>query len=85
MVLNQIAFDRILFTSFLDVFTGINDSKTINIGLSIEYISNTVNGMDALSVFYFKNNPTQFSRSGITSVAPSIKFSPIKQVSNFTI
>ena len=41
--------------------------------------------MDALSVFEFKNNPTQFSRSGITSIAPSIKFSPIKQVSNFTI
>ena len=58
------------FTSSLDVFTGINDSKTINVGLSIEYRFNTVNGMDALSVFYFKHNPAQFSRSGITSVAP---------------
>jgi hypothetical protein len=80
--------DRIrqnFFTSSLDVFTGINDSKTINVGLSIEYRSNTINGMDALSVFEFKNNPTQFSRSGITSIAPSIKFSPIKQVSNFTM
>ena len=65
--------DRIrqnLFTSSIDVFTGINDSKTINVGLSIEYRFNTVNGMDALSVFYFKDNPAQFSRSGITSVAP---------------
>ncbi|MDB4153175.1 hypothetical protein N9605_06375 [Flavobacteriaceae bacterium] len=35
-------------------FTGINDSKTINLGLSIEYRSNTINGMDALSVFEFK-------------------------------
>jgi hypothetical protein len=26
------------FTSSLDVFTGINDSKTINVGLSIEYL-----------------------------------------------
>ena len=76
---------RNFFTSSLDVFTGINDSKTINVGLSIEYRSNTINGMDALSVFEFKNNPAQFSRSGITSFAPSIKFSPIKQVSNFTI
>jgi len=80
--------DRIrknFFSSSLDVFTGVNDSKTINVGLSIEYRSDTINGMDALSVFEFKNNPTQFSRSGITSIAPSIKFSPIKQVSNFTI
>ena len=80
--------DRIrqnFLTSSLDVFTGINDSKTINVGLSIEYRSNTINGMDVLSVFEFKNNPTQFSRSGITSITLSIKFSPIKQVSNFTI
>ena len=73
------------FTSSFDVFTGINDSKTINVGLSIEYRSNTINGMDALSVFKFKNNPTQSSRSGVTSIVPSIKFSPIKQLSNFTI
>ena len=44
--------------------------KQLMLGLSIEYRFNTVNGMDALSVFYFKDNPAQFSRSGITSVAP---------------
>ena len=46
-----------LFTSSVDVFTRINDSKKINVGLSIEYHSNTINGMDALSVFKFKKIP----------------------------
>ncbi len=85
MVLYRIVLGEIFSHLPLMFFTGINDSKTINLGLSIEYRSNTINGMDALSVFEFKNNPAQFSRSGITSFAPSIKFSPIKQVSNFTI
>ena len=85
MVLYRIVLGEIFSHLPLMFFTGINDSKTINLGLSIEYRSNTINGMDALSVFEFKNNPAQFGRSGITSFAPSIKFSPIKLVSNFTI
>ena len=73
------------FTSSLDVFTGINNSKTINVGFILEYRSNTNNGLDAFSVLNFKNNSVESSRSGITSFAPSIKFSPIKKFRNFTI
>ena len=66
------------FTSTLEVFTGISDNNRINIGGIIEFRSNTFNGRNTLSVFSFDE------RSGISSIAPSIKIQPFENVGNFS-
>ncbi|RNC84161.1 MAG: hypothetical protein ED556_11935 [Winogradskyella sp.] len=72
------------FTSTLDIFTGISESNRVNIGLLLEFRSNVVGGRNALDVFSF-DGEFGSARSGFTSIAPAIKFNPIKSVSNFTI
>ena len=72
------------FTSSIDVFTGVSDSNSFNLGLLIEIRSNVIGGRDALDVFKFDGDANT-ARSGITSFAPAIKFNPIKSVSNFTV
>ena len=72
------------FTSSVDIFTGISDSNRLNVGLLLEFRSNTIGGRDALDVFSF-DGQRGTARSGFTSFAPAIKFNPIKSVSNFTI
>jgi len=72
------------FTSSIDIFTGVSESNSFNIGLLLEIRSNVVGGGDALDVFSF-GSETGVSRSGLTSFAPAIKFNPIKNVGNFTI
>ena len=67
------------FTSTIEAFTGISENNRFNVGAIIEIRSNTFNGRNALSVFSFDE------RSGITSIAPAVKFQPIKSVSNFSI
>ncbi len=73
------------FTSSLDIFTGINNSKTLNVGVIFEYRSNTNNGLGPFEVFEFGNDANNSRRSGLTSIAPSLKFNPLKGVKNFTI
>ncbi len=72
------------FTSSIDVFTGVSDSNSFNLGILIEIRSNVIRGRDALDVFKFDGDANT-ARSGITSFAPAIKFNPIKSVNNFTI
>lgn len=72
------------FTSTVDVFTGISDSRRVNVGLLLEFRSNVIGGRDALDVFSF-DGEAGTARSGFTSFAPAIKFNPIKSVGNFTI
>lgn len=72
------------FTSTLDVFTGISNSNRFNVGVLLEFRSNAVAGRDALDVFKF-DGESGTARSGLTSIAPAVKFNPIKSVSNFTI
>ena len=72
------------FTSTVDIFTGISDSRRVNVGLLLEFRSNVVGGRDALDVFSFDGEAGS-ARSGFTSFAPAIKFNPIKSVGNFTI
>lgn len=72
------------FTSTVDIFTGISDSRRVNIGLLLEFRSNVIGGRDALDVFSFDGEASS-ARSGFTSFAPAIKFNPIKSVGNFTI
>jgi len=72
------------FTSSIDVFTGVSEHNRFNIGLLVEIRSNVIGGRDALDVFKFDGNANT-ARSGITSIAPAVKFNPLKNVSNFTI
>ena len=72
------------FTSTIDVFTGVSESNRFNIGLLVEIRSNVINDRNALDVFKF-DGESNTARSGITSFAPAIKFSPFKSVNNFTI
>jgi hypothetical protein len=71
------------FTTSLDIFTGVSENSRINIGLLLEYRSNTIGGRKALSVFSLDNSNT--GRNGLSSFAPAIKFQPFKNVSNFSV
>ena len=72
------------FTTSLEIFTGITDSKKLNVGLIIDFRSNSFGGQIATSVFGFKNEFGK-SRVGIAHIAPSIKFAPFKSLSNFSV
>lgn len=71
------------FTSTLDIFTGVSNNNRLNIGLLLEYRSNTINGKSATSVFGFNNDVN--SRQGLSSFAPAIKWQPIENIGNFSI
>lgn len=67
------------FTSTLDVFTGVSENRRVNIGAILEY---RANGRD------FRLTDGSLDRrttSGLTSIAPAIKFVPFKNVGNFSI
>ena len=72
------------FTSTLEVYTGVGESKRWNIGTIVEFRSNVNNDRKALDVFKFDGEDAS-ARSGLTSIAPSIKFVPFKAVGNFSI
>jgi hypothetical protein len=72
------------FTSTIDVFTGLSENSTFNVGLLLEFRSNVINDRSALDVFSF-DGERGTARSGFTSFAPAVKFNPIKSISNFTI
>ncbi|WP_299013146.1 hypothetical protein [uncultured Polaribacter sp.] len=71
------------FTSTLDIFTGVSDSDRLNLGVLIEYRTNTIGGQSATSVFNFADNNQ--SRNGLSSFAPAIKWQPINGVGNFSV
>lgn len=72
------------FTSSFDIFTGVSDAGKLDLGLLIEIRSNVIGGRDALDVFQFDGDENT-ARSGITSIAPAIKFNPVKGLNNFSI
>ncbi|AXT21102.1 hypothetical protein D7030_08855 [Flavobacteriaceae bacterium AU392] len=72
------------FTSTLDAFIGVSDSRRINLGLVLEFRSNTIGGRGAFDVFQF-DGESGTARSGLTSIAPSIKFVPFKNLPKFSI
>ena len=67
------------FTSTLEVFTGVSSNRRVNVGAIVEYRANgrdfIVNGTDT----------ERRTTSGLTSIAPAIKFVPFKNVGNFSI
>ena len=53
------------FTSSLDVFTGLSASAKWNIGVHLEYRSNTFNDLGVFKPFRFKETPEQ--RHGLST------------------
>ncbi|GAA4238645.1 hypothetical protein GCM10022291_29930 [Postechiella marina] len=72
------------FTTSFDIFTGISETSSLNVGLLFDIRSNTIGDRSAFDVFEFDSDKTT-ARSGLTSIAPAVKFNPLKKVSNFTI
>lgn len=72
------------FTNTTEIYTGVSENARINVGLVFQIRSNTYGGQDAFSVFSFENNGVD-SRSGFTTIAPSIRVQPFANVPNFSI
>ncbi len=72
------------FTSTLEGYTGVSDNKRVNLGVILEFRSNVIADRPALDVFSF-DGERGTARSGLTSVAPSVKFVPFERRSNFSI
>ncbi|WP_035334547.1 hypothetical protein [Dokdonia sp. PRO95] len=72
------------FTSTLEVYTGVSNNNRVNVGLILEARSSTIGGRDAFDVFKF-DGERGTARSGLTSIAPSVKFVPFSKVNNFSI
>lgn len=72
------------FTSTLEGYTGVGTNKRWNIGAILEFRSNVIGDRGATDVFKF-DGENNTARSGLTSIAPSVKFVPIASVSNFSI
>lgn len=71
------------FTSTLEVFTGVSENSRVNLGVILEYRSNTLGGESTFSVFNFEDSNT--SRNGLSSIAPAIKIQPFKSISNLSV
>ncbi|MEO0573685.1 MAG: hypothetical protein AAF039_18440 [Bacteroidota bacterium] len=77
---DEVGLRQNFFTSTLEVFTGVSETKRVNLGVILEY---RANGREFRladgSISDIENT------SGLTSIAPSIKFVPFKDVGNFSI
>ncbi|TNJ43841.1 hypothetical protein KFZ70_07415 [Tamlana fucoidanivorans] len=72
------------FTNTTEIYTGISAKARVNIGLVFQIRSNTFNGAGALDVFKFKNDLVN-SRSGLTTLAPSIRVQPFVSLPTFSV
>ena len=75
---------NVFFTSTLDIFTGVGQNRRVNVGLLLEFRSNTVGGRDLFDFLSFDGEEGS-ARSGLTSIAPAIKFTPFANLNNFSI
>ena len=71
------------FTNTTEVYTGVSDNSRINVGLVFQVRANTYAGARALDAFSFTDNVTD-ARSGLTTIAPSIRVQPLANVGNFS-
>ncbi len=77
---DEVGLRQNFFTSTLEVFTGVSDTKRVNIGVIAEFRANGREfRLDDGSITDIQNT------SGLTSIAPSIKIVPFKNVGNFSI
>ncbi len=72
------------FTNTTEIYTGVSKNSRINIGLIFQTRSNTVGGAGVFEVFKFGDNGTD-AKSGITTIAPSIRVQPFKNIGNFSV
>ena len=77
---DEVGLRQNFFTSTLEIFTGVSDTRRVNLGVIAEY---RANGREFRladgSISDIQNT------SGLTSIAPSIKFVPFGNVGNFSI
>lgn len=71
------------FTFSLDLFTGLSQDAVWNIGIQLQYRSNTINGLGVLEPFRLRDRHMQ--RHGLTRIAPAIKVAPFRSLNNFSI
>lgn len=71
------------FTNTNEIYTGVSENSRINIGLIFQVRSNTYGGAGALEVLRFEDNDTD-ARSGLATIAPSIRVQPFKNIGNFS-
>ncbi len=69
------------FTNTTEIYTGLSENSRINIGFIFQVRSNNYGG-DTFDFLDFTNNET--SRSGLTTIAPSIRVQPFKNIGNFS-
>ncbi len=72
------------FTALLEAYTGVSETNRVNVGVILEFRSNVVADRNALDVFQF-DGERGTARSGLTSIAPSVKVVPFAEVNNFSI
>lgn len=72
------------FTSTLEAFFGVGDNKRVAVGAILEFRSNTIGGRGLFDVFAF-DGERGTARSGLTNVAPSVKWVPFKNAGNFSL
>ncbi len=84
----KVDIDRQTFlTSTNEIYTGVSSNSRVNIGLIFQVRSNQEGGnnfYDALGVFRFKNDKLD-TRSGLTTIAPSVRIQPFKNIGNFSL
>ena len=71
------------FTNTTEIYTGVSKNSRINVGFIFQVRSNTFNGTKTLDVFKFENDLVN-SRSGLTTLAPSIRVQPFKNIPTFS-
>lgn len=72
------------FTSTWETYFGISKKSRINVGIIANVKSNIGGNKGATEVFKFQNQDFLAS-SGLTSIALSLKLSPFKKISNFSL
>ncbi|MEQ9261719.1 MAG: DUF547 domain-containing protein [Owenweeksia sp.] len=76
------------FTSTFEAFYGASKNARFNLGLIVN-LKSTTKSNDSVSKGFFSpiafQNQTGISRSGIGSIAPSIRFVPFKKIANFSM
>lgn len=72
------------FTNTTEIYTGVSNNSRINVGLIFQIRSNTIGGAGALDVLSFENDGIT-TKSGFTTIAPSIRIQPFKSISNFSV
>lgn len=71
------------FTNTTEIYTGVSENSRFNVGLIFQIRSNTFGGANVFDVFKFEDNYVD-ARSGITTIAPSIRYQPFANTPNFS-